>query len=128
VFPNRSIYMKSAVGITGDLMSAAKTPNIALSIEKRSSRPGRRGVGRLQLAGVPENSYLAGEFDPSYMTDVKLDFDAQLTGLISVTATSAVYAPCLYGGLAVTSDDDVFAIQPKSSVRTMHRRTVRVGE
>jgi len=60
IFPTRSIYAQGTMGFPGQVVQSAKTPNIAASIEKRTSRPGRRGIGRVQMAGVPEGNIVAG--------------------------------------------------------------------
>lgn len=123
----RTVYFKSAILTAGTLTDQPNTANLAVSIEKRTLRAGRRGIGRIQMAGAPMNRFSTGEVDPTYLATVQTAWNP-LANLLSVPLTGAVYAFCLYGGVPVTSDDDVMDVQAKTAARTMHRRTLRVGE
>lgn len=127
VYPSRSVYGSSAMGYTGTFAGTANTANIAASIEKRSSVPGRRGIGRVQMAGVPTVALVSGSFTSAYLTAVRT---AWLEMLIAVASPvdGAVYQTCLWGGLQTGPSTDLIDVQAKDTVRTMHRRTVRVGE
>lgn len=127
VFPQRSIYAKAAIGDNGGDTEKALTANVAISIEKRSITANRHGIGRVQMAGCPGDVLEDGVWNSTYVGQVQTAWE-NLLGLQSVPADSSVYAFCLWDGNAVTSDDDLFDVQAKDTIRTMHRRTVRVGE
>lgn len=127
VFPAREVYQKDAIGTTGTGTGNPNTANIAVSIEKRSLHPGRKGVGRWQIAGTAANLIVGGMVDATYLTALQ-GLGNDLIGDVSVVADSSKWRFCLFGGAAVTSDDDIFDVQAKDTARTMHRRTLRVGE
>lgn len=127
VWPNRSVYQKFAIGTTGTNADDATTANVAASIEKRTLHPGRKGIGRWQIAGVPATKIISGALAPSYLTSLS-GLAGALVGDQSITSDSSKYRFCLWNGGAITSDDDMFDPQPKDTVRTMRRRTLRVGE
>lgn len=127
VFPQRTIYAKAATGFNGGDTEPALTPNIAMSIEKRSLTPNRHGIGRVQMAGCPGDVLEDGVWNSTFVAQAQTAWE-NLLGLQSVTADSSVYSFCLWDGNAVTSDDDLFDVQAKDTIRTMHRRTVRLGE
>lgn len=127
VFPVRGIYGKSAMAVTGSESGAASTANTAISIEKRSRIPGRKGIGRIQIAGSRIIDLVDGSFDPTYLSAVQ-SAGEQLIGLVSTPLDGGVYAWCLPGPTPLTSDNDISDVQAKDTVRTMHRRTVQVGK
>lgn len=127
VFPTRTIYGQSAMLYTGTNAGTSQTANVAISIEKRSSVAGRTGIGRIQMAGVPAESMASGSFTPLYTTQVQTAWQ-ELLETVTSPIDGAVYRTCLWGAGQVGASADLIDIQAKDTVRTMHRRTVRVGE
>lgn len=127
VFPTRTIYGKSATGFNGTESGNAITANTALSVEKRSAVAGRRGIGRVQLAGSRIVDMVTGSFDPTYLGAVQVAAQ-NLIALQSVPLDGGVYAWCLPNPTPLTSANDIVDVQAKDTVRTMHRRTVGLGK
>ena len=127
VWPTRSFYTEQPIGLTGQHTGTANTANVAVSIEKRTLHPLRRGIGRIQMAGTPASLMSGGSWNATYLEDCRVVW-SDLTTTLDVTADGGQYRFCLWNGRAVTADDDIQFIQPKDTVRTMHRRTLRIGE
>lgn len=126
VFPTRTVYQKDAIGVAGTHADPCEMPNLAMSIEKRTLHAGRKGVGRIQMGGVPNSVIENGMFTVGYLNAAQLCWESIL-GDITIAADSSIYRVCLWDGDTVTSEDDLFDVQAKDTVRTMHRRTLRVG-
>lgn len=127
VHPNRTQYQVSAIGISGGMAEPSPTANVAVSIQKRTLRVGRRGNGRVQMAGIPASAIVDGDLTGLYLAAVDADWQ-ELLDPVFVTETSGNYHWCLYGGQDVDANDDIFDVNAKQTLRTMHRRTLRVGE
>jgi hypothetical protein len=128
VYPAPTVYMSAIVNSTGDIQTEAGTANVAASIEKRTRRFGRRGVGRVQVGGVPNNAYTAGVFNGLYMGDLEL-LATKLTAPFSVQQGGMILYPCLYHGVSGPAPFDILlACVPQNTVRDMRRRTVGLGE
>lgn len=123
-------FFEELIGAEGGLVGEAKMSNNALSIEKRAEFPAthpRQGVGRLQLAGVPNNKIHDGQFDADYLADfgnVVEDMADTIT-----LASGVIVAPVLsYKGATLWLDNRIFACSVHPEVRTMNRRTVGRGK
>lgn len=127
VFPTRDIYASRVMGVDGAHADPATMSNNAMSVEKRTLTFGPQGIGRMQLAGVPASTISAGKFSGSYQVAVQ-GFADTFLGDITVAVDSSKYRFCLFNGTAPTADDDYFELIVMPDVRTMHRRTLRVGE
>lgn len=127
VYPTRDIYAQETMGVDGSHADPATMSNDAMSVEKRTLTFGPQGIGRMQLAGVPASTITAGKFSGAYQVAVQSFADTFL-GDITVAADSSKYRFCLFNGTAATADDDYFDMIVHDTVRTMHRRTLRVGE
>lgn len=125
-WPIRSIYGEALIGQNGTSADQTNTPNQAISVEKRSSVPGRKGVGRVQVAGIPATVFFDGVFTPGYITDVGTAFQFLKTDF-TVTADSGKYRWCLFSGGVPPDIDDIIDVNPKPEVRDMRRRTVGLG-
>lgn len=126
VWTTRGVYAEEAMGVTGTNANDASTANIAVSIEKRTLRPGRRGIGSVHVGGVPALKITGGEVDAAYLTSMQTCWENLLP--LQTDVTGGVWSYCLFGGQTVSSTDDIMAVQAKTAARTMHRRTLRVGE
>jgi len=127
VWPARTVYGKAPMLFTGTHLDDCTTPNVAASIEKRSSVAGRHGIGRVQMAGIPETEYVAGELNAPYLEDLQDQWN-DLELLVPSAVDSGVYAFCLPALSIQPGDDDIVDVQAQSSVRVMRRRTLRVRE
>ena len=129
VHPTRTIYMEAVDGGGGAYGSGTEVTNISASIEKRTQKAGRMGIGRIQIPGVPTLAMNNGELTNAYLTGPMEDLAAVLPQSLTTTGPVVTYVPCLFNP---TDPGVKFAVLfdciPKAEIRTMHRRTLRVGE
>jgi len=87
------------------------------------------GIGRVQLAGIPTAAYSNGALTDAYRTGVLSNFSNDMILSATEPARAVTYVPCIYNPTAPTDKFSVLvSATPQSSLRTMHRRTLRVGE
>jgi len=129
VYPTRSIYAQATADTPGTFATDTEVSNIAASILKRTETPGRMGIGRVQLAGIPTAAYENGSLSNAYLTGVLTNFATDMVQSLTEPARGVTFVPCLYNPTAAGDKFSVIvAATPQSSIRTMHRRTLRVGE
>lgn len=129
VFPTRTVYKAFAIARSGGDADNAATANMAASILKQTNTPGRRGIGRMQLAGLPNNAIAAGLLQDAYRLGALTDLANELKkGWSTVTGTAITLQPCLYNPGATPAYSIIVGTVPEITVRTMHRRTVLLGE
>jgi hypothetical protein len=122
----RARQSRTPVEALGLVVGTASPPNIACAISKTTDVATRRGLGTLHMPGIVNESFLQGRFTPAgrALYDdlvlqiphvVNLDFGQNMTPLVFNRATPDLSVP-ITGALT------------RLTVRTMHRRTVGVGE
>jgi len=126
VWPQRSIYMSAPIGANGTYDAACITPNIAASLEKRTTHSGRKGIGRVQIAGVPTEVVSDGLLGGPYRALMD-DLGFALVGTYTLPASPLQLSFCLPSANGDPSYR-IFGWVSMDTVRTMHRRTVRLGE
>lgn len=128
VHPTRDIYWQEELTVGGAVESTSETANVAMSVTKRSLVSGREGVGRIQIGGLP----VAEMADGRWSEDVLTAIEAATNFLQAETefATPGMKVRFLVFGPGYDNDPDFDIVQqiPHSTVRTMHRRTVGLGE
>lgn len=126
VKPFRTIYSQVAIADTGAIAEPAAPVNSAFSIEKQSLKVGRKGVGRVQLAGLPKTA-VDSQIDGAYITGAAADFiDFLTTAQVVTTLGTLALKPCLPAG-GTDHDYDLWDAIPQTTTRTMHRRTLGLG-
>jgi len=129
VYPTRTVYAFTGDGRSGTYATGTEVTNIAASFEKRTLTPGRMGIGRLQLAGIPTAAMNNGELTAGYLAAECSNLAQALLLGISTSGPIVTYTPCLYNPTApVFKFSPLFSIVPMSTLRVMRRRTLRVGE
>lgn len=129
VSPTRSVYRETLVGDIGLLTDTCTASNIAASITKRSNTPGRRGIGRWQLAGMGQSEYASGTLTPTYKTTFLTPLANQFVVTYIDPTDGFNMVPCIYNPTGTSPFfSRVTAASVQDEVRTMHRRTVRLGE
>lgn len=128
IYPVRGVYREKVVADTGDLPGPAAPANLALSVTRQTSLPGRRGVGRVQLAGLPMSGLVAGVWSGGAQLAAKDAMD-NFVGFLNEPTFGALYRWVVYNkGLGLGSNyAPVQNWVPQDTGRTMHRRTVRLG-
>lgn len=129
VWPARSIYYQAAVGQAGTNVGAVRTANLAMSLAKRTETPGRRGIGRIQLAGVGDGYIVAGKWDLGGIGAEVLALRNALKGSYTTATTPITLVPVIFNPGAVGDKWSLITnFDFEDTVRTMHRRTLRLGE
>ncbi len=127
VKPARTIFRQADVNLPGLFDDTSRVTNIAMSIEKQTATLGRKGIGRCQIAGIPDGEIAAGKISGVYITGVFGGFNAGLTTPQKFTPTGAGRCvPCLPASNGTAAYDVISAVA-YDTVRTMHRRTVGLG-
>lgn len=127
VNPSREIYFQSIVNVNGSATTPVTTPNLALSVTKRTTYAGRRGVGRVQIGGVDPAQMTSGEWAGTYITAAVSAMLWLITPYAS-TAGACNLVWVLFDKAGIPVYNDIINIVAQTTVRTMHRRTVRLGE
>lgn len=125
VYPARTTFWNEPFTATGGDMSSCDAQNIAASLTKRSLFPGRKGVGRIQIGGLGQDAYLAGELTNAFQTLANA-YGASLLGSIPFPGTTMRARLCTNGGINAL-DSVVFSCDVQETLRTMRRRTVGLG-
>lgn len=130
VYPTRTVYKQAVSGDVGQYVPATCTaPNVAISMLKQTNTPGRMGIGRIQLGGVPSDAYVSGVLDPATTGANFLVLKADILSNFTTSTTLMTMNPCLFNPTAV---GDKFSLLTglilEDTIRVMHRRTLRVGE
>jgi len=129
VYPTRTVYAFTGDGRSGTYATGAETTNIAASFEKRTLTPGRMGLGRLQLAGIPTAAMNNGELTAGYLAAEASNVAQALLMGITTSGPVVTYTPCLYNPTGpIFKFSPLFSVVPMTSLRVMRRRTLRVGE
>jgi hypothetical protein len=128
VKPTRSIYFESPIAETGVIGAANYAADSAISFKKRTTTVGRKGIGRMQLAGFGVNQITSGVVDSGFIGGVGGDLAAAMAGTFTggIAYPSGVYRWCLPAGGADHAFD-IFDVVVQDTARTMHRRTVGLG-
>jgi len=129
VYPARTIYYQTDVSQAGTNIAGCKTSNVAMSLTKRSETPGRKGIGRIQLAGIGDGYMVAGKWDLGGIGAEVLAVRNALVGSYTTAATPITLVPVIFNPTGAPDHYSVVTnVDFEDTVRTMHRRTVRLGE
>lgn len=128
IHPVRDVYFQSAITLNGVLAAGpGETPNIALSVTKRTLTPGRTGVGRTQLAGWEPGAIDAGVYSAGSLTAAFAAMDWQLLDFVTQAGNGGTWGLYNPGSTETPPFSRITSVIPQDTVRTMHRRTVRLG-
>jgi len=129
VYPTRTVYAATIDGRFGTYATGTELSNIAASFEKRTLTPGRMGIGRVQLAAIPTAAMNNGELTAGYLAAEAANIAQAIMMGITTSGPIVTYAPCLFNPTApVNKFSPLLSVIPQASLRTMRRRTLRVGE
>lgn len=129
VDPTRSPFAENTAIQVGTAAGTSNTANVAVSITKKSDVGGRHGIGRMQLAGVPSSQIASGRVQGAFAAGpLKALADALKFNIITapsnVTMEPVIYNP----GVVPFNYSQIIQTTVQDTVRTMHRRTLFVGE
>jgi len=127
--PMRLRYTEYTVGAPGTLVDNSNTQNLALSIKRVAVTAGPKGVGRVQIPVAAEN-VLAGEIDMGGPLWANAGiFGVEMIAVQTTVSPGMTWNPCLPAQNGTnTGDWDLFEFGLEQTARTMHRRTVGLGE
>jgi len=130
VYSLRLAGASNGINMTGAYQAAARTPNVAASISKETVFASRKGIGRVQLAGIPSAVYAEGYITDASYKNLLGDFAAELlySHIVVNGANEVIFTPCLWSPKTAQTSYDVVGATVRTTVRTMRRRTVGVGE
>lgn len=111
-----------AFGI-GQVQSPAMTPNVAVAITKTADEATRHGVGTLHLPAVPFAAYDDGEIAAASIPA----YDNLLSVLKSPLDTG-LWVPVLFNKANPAASLEITETTLQTTLRTMRRRTVGVGQ
>jgi hypothetical protein len=126
VFGTRDIYMETLMNKTGNNIEDAVAPNLACSIEKRTTTFGPSGIGRVQMGGIPKTVTSNGVLDSTWRILVKDVWD-DLTTEWALGGTFKI-RPVIVPAEGPMLPNDIVDVVVQDTIRTMHRRTLRLGE
>lgn len=127
VKPVRTIFSVASIASFGTDADSPSTANLAVSFEKRTTFVGRKGIGRMQLAGVSAGYITNGRVSADWIADKGSTLAEAMYGNFSGGALyGGVYTWCLPSG-GVDHSLDLYDVSVKTTARTMHRRTVGLG-
>lgn len=103
--------------------------NVALSIEKKATFPPtepRRGIGRMQVGGIPSNAYEEGLFSDAYLA-LWANFVQDMSDEITLTSGVVLRPVLAHKGATLWLDQPVYQCFVHPEVRDMRGRTVGRG-
>lgn len=129
VIPLRRIFRDFGELSPGARAGNAVAPNLAASIERRSDVVGREGIGRLQMPGMLAADIVAGYLSGTYAT-LAGALATEMEQSLIVGPNSIIADPCLFGfNISGTPHwSNIIGANVQGTARTMHRRTVGLGE
>lgn len=127
IYNNRRARVVKTPALTaGTVVGTTSPPNIAAAVTKRSEVAGRHGVGTLHMPGLVNGSIDGGNLTIAGM-DLYGALQTNLATPINVGGGGNMY-PVIWNRLNPANPVKVTTSEVKNTVRTMHRRTVGVGE
>lgn len=126
IYPFRTVYYPQPCTGVGTGAGNAASANIAAVVRKRSNKIGRTGIGSVHVAGIAEVSMTSGLIEPGLVTELS-EFGATLKDQYTMPASTLAVRFCTANGLNA-DETIVTATSVDDRVKTMRRRTLRVGE
>lgn len=129
IYPTRIRYVRGLLEEPGEHAADASTANVALSITRRSTDPTRKGVGHVQIP-LADGLYAGGVINLAAITAELADFEEAAITSFAPLESPYEFQPVLFGKdpFNVGHSSPIFNMNAQDTVRTMHRRTVRLGE
>lgn len=122
----RARVVKSPVIANGAVLGDGAPPNLAMSLTKRSDVAGRHGVGTLHMPALTAANYNRGRFtllgqdlygplQTAILSPLNIEFGENMV-------------PIVYDRVVPANSAEITTVVNNQTVRTMHRRTVGLGE
>jgi len=129
IYPTRTIYMRNLPDQGGTYAGTCPSANIAVSIQKRGTVVGRTSNGRVQIAGIPREGMQNGEIDVGGYGPLIGTLRDKLAANQTTSVTPLTIIPCIFNPNAANPKYQIIqSWLVQLTLRTMHRRTLLVGE
>lgn len=121
----RKSYVPSqAAGlIVGDLA----TSNIAGAITKQSDDVGRHAQSTLHMPGIPANMFDAGKVNDEQLGNYAV-LGGKIKEVLDIDFDLGQFVPVIFNRVAPNLSKQITHFTVRDTLRTMHRRTVGLGE
>jgi len=127
--PVRFAYVSADRTVTGTHVTQCQTANLSAGVTLRSNRAGRKEHGTKKIGPTPEGIDVSnnGMWDAGYIAKLNL-LGGSLVSDVVDALLGATWNPVIYnrGSTPAYAPALTWFVSPE--VRTMHRRTVGVGE
>jgi len=127
IHPVRYHGVRVAANIPGEVMEPVGTNNLALSVGYAGVLAGRGRSGRTQVPGLPQKWVVDGYWDAAVAVPVYDILKPFRTELWNIALGSTRLEPILFNP-GTAGKNKIIDASLYTTVRTMHRRTVGVGE
>lgn len=127
VFPTRDPYLQEEFGEPGGREGNCVSPNIAACITKRAAVPGRGKSGRFELPGLIADDISGGFLTADYITALE-PLAQKLRGTFPDDTANLDLVWVIPNATNPGSPGEIFTTQVQNTARTMHRRTVGLGQ
>lgn len=129
VYPLRLAPDVSTLSLVGAIGTGPAPLNSAATLTKASINATRWGIGSWhQPGGNVANMANSGNWNTTFVDNIATALNGTFVGLKAVTAMNGKYQGILWGPANPTRKTPILGFNPQYTIRTMHRRTVRVGE
>lgn len=126
--PIRLAYARQSRAVPGQHVSTTETANQAVCITRKSDFAGRWAQSNLHIGPIPQGATVQdnGNVTAAYKAKMEIFGGATLTPIISLGCT---FQPCIIHPVAEHGGTTPLLYNvPQLTIRTMRRRTLRVGE
>jgi hypothetical protein len=129
VYPTRLAPVTSVLSIVGAVGSGPAPLNSSMTFTKRSINATRWGIGSWHQPGLNvANMQNSGNWLPTPADDLGGFLTAEFSGMHTPAGGNGSYQGIIWSPAQPTRKTDITSFDPQYTIRTMHRRTVRVGE
>jgi len=129
IYPTRLAAVVSTVNLIGGVSGTPTPVNSAITITKRSINATRWGVGSWHQPGLLVTDMAnSGSWSTTKPQDLAVKLNAEFVGPKTPTGAVGSYTGILWSRTSPTRKTPVTSFTEQLTIRTMHRRTVRVGE
>lgn len=129
VASTRLAPIKTTYNLLGLVATSPAPLNSAATLTKTSIFATRWGIGSWHQPGsVVANMANSGNWDTTHVDNIASALNTSFVGAQTPTGMSGTFQGILYNPKVPTRKTDILSFNPQYTIRTMHRRTVRVGE
>lgn len=125
IYPTRYAPQVTLMGNTGGQAVAAYPPNVSACISKKIELAKKGRVGRIEIAGLPQDTAVNGLWTSGTMTN--LEVVANNLKLDRVAGAEGPFKPIVFNKKLPATSEIISATLVQQTARVMRRRTVGLG-